>query len=126
MYPYSLNKNPYPSSSTPTIDDARILGGKRHKEAKSAVISCIEDLYSKMTETATDKDFRLITLIQDVGSGKTHLSLHIRGLQDLSNNAVISYVDLSQVLPRDMHSLYKSMLEGFDEEYLNDIKRAVV
>lgn len=126
MYPYLLTQNPYPCNPTPTIIDAQILGGKRHNEAKAAVISCIEDLYSKIVQIPTDKDFRLITLIQDVGSGKTHLSLHIRGLQDLSNNAVISYVDLSQVLPRDMHSLYKSILEGFDEEYLNDIKRAVV
>ncbi|HET7284470.1 MAG TPA: hypothetical protein VFI70_07275, partial [Nitrososphaeraceae archaeon] len=100
-----MTQNPYPCSPTPTIIDAQILGGNRHKEAKAAVLSCIEDLHSKMVGIPTDKDFRLITLIQDVGSGKTHLSLHIRGLEELSNNAVISYVDLSQVLPRDMHSL---------------------
>lgn len=126
MYPYELTQNPYPCSPTPTIIDAQILGGNRHKEAKAAVLSCIEDLYSKIVGIPTDKDFRLITLIQDVGSGKTHLSLHIRGLQELSNNAVISYVDLSQVLPRDMHSLYKAMLEGFTDEYVNDIRRSVV
>jgi hypothetical protein len=126
MYPYSLNKNPYPSSSTPTIDDARILGGKRHKEAKSAVISCIEDLYSKMTETATDNDFRLITVIQDVGSGKTHLSLHIRGLQDISNYSVVSYVDLSQISPRDMHSLYNAVLAGFTYEYVKNLRKSIV
>jgi hypothetical protein len=126
MYPYELTQNPYPCSPTPTIIDAQILGGNRHKEAKAAVLSCIEDLYSKIVGIPTDKDFRLITLIQDVGSGKTHLSLHIRGLQELSNNAVISYVDLSQVLPRDMHSLYKAMLEGFTDDYVNDIRRSVV
>jgi hypothetical protein len=126
MYPYELTQNPYPCSPTPTIIDAQILGGNRHKEAKAAVLSCIEDLYSKIVGIPTDKDFRLITLIQDVGSGKTHLSLHIRGLQELSNNAVISYVDLSQVLPRDMHSFYKAMLEGFTDEYVNDIRRSVV
>ena len=96
------------------------------RKQKLAVLSCIDDLYSKIVGIPTDKDFRLITLIQDVGSGKTHLSLHIRGLQELSNNAVISYVDLSQVLPRDMHSLYKAMLEGFTDEYVNDIRRSVV
>ena len=126
MYPYELTQNPYPCSPTPTIIDAQILGGNRHKEAKAAVLSCIEDLRSKMVGIPTDKDFRLITLIQDVGSGKTHLSLHIGGLQELSNNAVISYIDLSQVLPRDMHSLYKAMLEGFTDEYVNDIRRSVV
>jgi hypothetical protein len=126
MYPYNLNENPYPSSSTPTIDDARILGGKRHKEAKSAVISCIEDLYSKISQTATDSDFRLITVIQDVGSGKTHLSLHIRGLQDISDYSVVSYVDLSQISPRDMHSLYNAVLAGFTYEYIKNLRRSVV
>jgi hypothetical protein len=126
MYPYHLTLNPYPCSPTPTIIDAQILGGKRHKEAKAAILSCIEDLYSKIVGIPTNKDFRLITLIQDVGAGKTHLSLHIRGLQELSNNAVISYTDLSQVLPRNMHSLYKAMLEGFTDDYLNEIRRSVV
>lgn len=126
MYPYQLTLNPYPCSPTPTIIDAQILGGKRHNEAKAAILSCIEDLYSKIVGIPTNKDFRLITLIQDVGAGKTHLSLHIRGLQELSNNAVISYTDLSQVSPRNMHSLYKAMLEGFTDDYLNEIRRSVV
>jgi hypothetical protein len=126
MYPYHLTLNPYPCSPTPTIIDAQILGGKRHNEAKAAILSCIEDLYSKIVGIPTNKDFRLITLIQDVGAGKTHLSLHIRGLQELSNNAVISYTDLSQVSPRNMHSLYKAMLEGFTDDYLNEIRRSVV
>lgn len=52
--------------------------------------------------------------------------MHIRGLQELSNNAVISYTDLSQVSPRNMHSLYKAMLEGFTDDYLNEIRRSVV
>lgn len=126
MYPYKLAQNPYPSSPTPTTIDAKILGGKKHKEAKSAVLSCIEDLLSKITETPTDKDFRLITLIQDVGSGKTHLSLHIRDLQELSANTVISYVDLSQISPRDMHSLYRSMLGGFTDDYVKNLKESIV
>jgi hypothetical protein len=126
VYPYKLAQNPYPSSPTPTTIDARILGGKKHKEAKTAVLSCIGDLLSKITEKPTDKDFRLITLIQDVGSGKTHLSLHIRDLQELCDNTVISYVDLSQISPRDMHSLYRSMLGGFTDDYVRNLKESVV
>ena len=127
MYPYNLAQNPYPCSPTPTIVDAEILGGKRHKEAKAAVIGCIEDLYSKITGVvATDQDFRLVTIIQDVGSGKTHLSLHIRGLKELSSNTIISYLDLSQTRPRDMHTLYRAILAGFTEEYLKEFKKSIV
>ena len=97
MYPYNLNHNPYPSSPTPTLIDAKILGGKRHKDAKAALISCISDLYSKVySGSATDKDFRLVTMIQDVGSGKTHLALHTKGLKEVSDSAVVSYLDMQQ------------------------------
>ncbi len=33
MYPYNLLMNPFPSGPTPTLKIAKILGGKRHKEA---------------------------------------------------------------------------------------------
>ena len=126
MYPYDLQQNPYPSSPTPTVSDAKILGGKRHNDGKLAVLSCIDDLYQKMTGIATDKDFRLVTVIQDVGSGKTHLSLHIKGLKELSGNTVTSYVDLSQISPRDMNSLYRATLSGFTEGYMKEIKESLV
>src|SRR5262245_8717667 len=127
MYPYKLDRNPYPSSPTPTLIDAQILGGKRHKDAKAALLSCISDLYSKVsTGVATDKDFRLVTVIQDVGSGKTHLALHTKGLKDVTDNAVASYVDLSQISPRNMHSLYSAMLAGFTDDYSTKLRQIVV
>lgn len=130
MYPYKLVQNPYPSSPTPTLIDAKILGGKRHKEAKSALLACISDLSSKVRNAnggkATDKDFRLVTLIQDVGSGKTHLALHTKGLRDVTDSAIISYVDMSQVSPRNMHSLYSAMLAGFTDDYVASLRKAIV
>jgi len=127
MYPYKLDRNPYPSSPTPTLIDAKILGGKRHREAKAAMLSCISDLYSKVSAgSATDKDFRLVTVIQDVGSGKTHLALHTKGLKEVSDSAVASYVDLSQISPRNMHSLYSAMLAGFTDDYSARLRQGVV
>ena len=126
MYPYKLIQNPYPSNPTPTIEDTQILGGNRHKEGKSAVLSCIDDLFSKIKGDATEKDFRLITVIQDVGSGKTHLAFHIRGLQQLLGSAVISYSDLAQTSPRSIHSIYGALLRGFNDEYLNDLRKNVI
>jgi hypothetical protein len=127
MYPYKLDRNPYPSSPTPTLIDAQILGGKRHKDAKAAMLSCVSDLYSKVSAgTATDKDFRLVTVIQDVGSGKTHLALHTKGLKEVSDAAVVSYVDLSQISPRNMHSMYSAMLAGFTDDYVAKLRQVVV
>ncbi|MDP8888560.1 MAG: hypothetical protein M3M89_02910 [Thermoproteota archaeon] len=127
MYPYRLDHNPYPSSPTPTLSDALILGGKRHKEAKAAMVSCISDLRSKISVgTAIDKDFRLVTMIQDVGSGKTHLALHTKGVKEVLDNAIVSYTDLSQISPRSMHSIYGAMLAGFTDEYLAILRKSVI
>jgi hypothetical protein len=128
LYPYKLDRNPYPSSPTPTLIDARILGGKRHRKAKAALMACISDLASKVIAngSATDKDFRLVTVIQDVGSGKTHLALHTKGLKEVSDNAVVSYVDLSQISPRSMHSLYSAMLAGFTDDYITTLRQVIV
>jgi hypothetical protein len=128
LYPYKLDRNPYPTSPTPTLVDAQILGGRRHREAKAAMLSCISDLYSKISSTGTaiDKDFRLVTVIQDVGSGKTHLALHTKGVKEVSDSAVVSYTDLSQISPRNMHSLYSAMLAGFTDDYIAVLRKTVV
>ena len=127
MYPYGLKLNPYPSSPTPSYVDSQILGGKTHKDAKQAILSCISDLFSKLKgANPTDRDFRLITMIQDVGSGKTHLAFHIKGLPDLFEKTVTSYVDLSQVVPRNIHNTYDSILGGFSREDIESLRRNIL
>ena len=127
LYPYGLKLNPFPSSPTPSFADSQILGGKTHKDARQAIITCISDLYSKLHETKpTDRDFRLITMIQDVGSGKTHLAFHIKGLPDLVDNAVTSYIDLAQVSPRDIHNIYDSILGGFNRDDVESLRRNIL
>ena len=117
MYPYHLATNPYPSSPTPTDKDAKILGGKRHKEAKSATLECLKELNRKVEGKAAEKgDFRVITVVQDVGSGKTHLALHIKSLKG-KYNAECTYVDLSTISPKSIVGIYNAILKGFDNEY---------
>jgi len=127
MFPYGLGLNPYPSSPTPSYIDSQILGGKTHKDAKQAIVTSISDLFSKLEGAyPTDRDFRLITMIQDVGSGKTHLAFHIKGLPDLFEKAVTSYVDLSQVSPRDIHNIYDSILGGFSPDDIESLRRNIL
>lgn len=127
MYPYGLRLNPYPSSPTPSYVDSQILGGKTHKDGRQAIVSCISDLYSKLEGTdPTDRDFRLITMIQDVGSGKTHLAFHIKGLPDLVEKAVTAYIDLSQVSPKNIQNIYDSILGGFSRDDVESLRRNVL
>lgn len=122
MYPYQLEQNPYPSSPTPTEKDAKILGGRRHKEAKSAILECIKELNRKVEgRTADNGDFRVITVVQDVGSGKTHLALHIKSLKGRYNTEC-SYVDLSTISPKSVSGIYDAILKGFDNEFFVQLR----
>jgi len=125
MYPYNLKDNPYPSSPTPTLMDARILGGPRHKDAKKAVLNCVKELSGKVSNEkgSSERDFRLITIIQDVGAGKTHLALHIKATR---TDVVCAYVDLSTISPKNLTSLYAALIDGFNGEYIKELKGAVV
>ena len=125
MYPYNLNKNPFPSSPTPNLEDAQILGGKRHQESRNSILTCIEDLV-KQTETSDSREkFRIITVIQDVGSGKTHLTLNIK-ISGINEKAIISYLDMSQIYPKNIPSIYQSMISGFEPEYLYNLKKELL
>ncbi|MDR3782827.1 MAG: hypothetical protein P4K92_05940, partial [Candidatus Nitrosotalea sp.] len=122
MYPYHLQQNPYPSSPTPTEKDAKILGGRRHKEAKAAVLECIRELNRKVEgRSAENGDFRVITVVQDVGSGKTHLALHVKSLKG-RYNAECSYVDLSTISPKTIPGIYDAILKGFDNEFFVQLR----
>ncbi|HXG73707.1 MAG TPA: hypothetical protein VNK44_02655 [Candidatus Nitrosotenuis sp.] len=123
-YPYGLKANPYPSSPTPTEHDAKILGGTRHQEAKAAIIECISDLYKKTSRrNSTENDFRLVTIVQDVGSGKTHLALHIKTLKT-RQDIVTTYVDLSTISPKTNESIYNAIMRGFNKELFSELKAA--
>lgn len=122
MYAYKLISNPYPSSPTPTEADAKILGGKRHKEAKSAILECIKELNGKVLgRESKDSDFRTITVIQDVGSGKTHLALHIKSLKG-RHNFECSFVDLSTISPKSIPSVYNAIIKGFDNNFFVQLR----
>ncbi|HZD34817.1 MAG TPA: hypothetical protein VE130_06395 [Nitrososphaeraceae archaeon] len=124
MYPYGLVRNPYHSSPTPRFSDSSILGGERHKEAKNAILSCMNDVCSKTA--LSEKDLRVVTVIQDVGSGKTHLALHMQTVEEMSAKCVISYVDFSQILPRSKSVILSSVFGGFRDDDLEALRSASV
>ncbi|MGI0052018.1 MAG: hypothetical protein ACRD8K_09810, partial [Nitrososphaeraceae archaeon] len=116
MFPYNLTKNPFPSGPTPNLEDAHILGGKRHQEARNSIFSCIEDLVKNSGTNDKNDKFRIITVIQDVGSGKTHLTLNIK-ISGINEKAIISYNDMAQIYPKKIFSIYQSMINGFPSDY---------
>lgn len=124
MNPYDLSLNPFPSSPTPTINNANILGGKRHISALNSIHSCLDDLSEKLgNENLHNEDlFKVITMIQDVGSGKTHLTLHMKTLNEFEEKSVISYIDLTQVQPREIDNFFHSIVTGFGKGYYSTVK----
>lgn len=121
-YPYGLKNNPYPSSPTPTERDAEVLGGARHIQARDAILECISDLYRQTSrKQSSESDFRLITMIQDVGCGKTHLALHIKGLKT-RQNIDSSYVDLATLSPKTKESLYDALIRGYNKSLFEELR----
>jgi hypothetical protein len=126
MYPYNLTENPFPSAPTPGVSDTLLLGGKRHKKSKASVISCLEDMGKKIREDHDSKQFRLVTVIHDVGSGKTHLALHLRTCNELSDKAIVSFTDMSQLYPRTINNFYKGMITGFHRHIIDGLRSAIL
>ncbi|MGI0002488.1 MAG: hypothetical protein ACRD42_05355, partial [Nitrososphaeraceae archaeon] len=126
MYPYNLAVNPFPSAPTPGEFDTLLLGGQRHKHAKLAIVSSIEDLGKKMREDHGSKQFRLVTVIHDVGSGKTHLALHLRSCGELLDKAIVSFTDLAQIHPRTTKGFYSGMIAGFHKHNFDELRYAIL
>ena len=128
MYPYNLLLNPFPSGPTPTLKIAKILGGRRHKEALNSIINCINDLCLKSNDDiySNDELFKVITVIQDIGSGKTHLALHMKTIPHILDKVIISYIDLVQVHPRDIDTIFSSIIKGFTDEYFKELLEKLV
>ncbi len=128
MYPYNLLNNPFPGNPTPTLKIAKILGGKRHQNALNSARNCVNDLILKLKDGENSEQdlFRIVTIIQDVGSGKTHLTLHMKTIPDVANKAIICYVDLAQVHPREIDTIFSSIIKGFGDSYFNDIMKKSV
>src|ERR671915_900531 len=126
MYPYGLTKNPFPSAATPGNEDIMLLGGERHKKAKSLALACVEDVENKTQRANGETQFRLVTVIQDVGSGKTHLALHLRSCSELSDKAMLSFTDLSQLIPRTINNFYRAMMKGFQKHQLDQLRHAIL
>jgi hypothetical protein len=126
MYPYGLAKNPFPSAATPGNEDIMLLGGERHKKAKLLAVACVEDIENKIQQEDGATQFRLVTVTQDVGSGKTHLALHLRNCRELSDKAMVSFTDLSQLLPRTIINFYNAMMKGFSKHHFDQLRQSIL
>jgi hypothetical protein len=126
--PYGLEINPFPSNPTPSISTSKILGGKRHIEAVDSIKKCINDLESKSKLKSFESNdlFKIVTVIQDVGSGKTHLTLQLKTIADIKDKSVISYTDLTQVQPRDIDNFFHSIISGFGTDYFSLVKKQLI
>lgn len=128
MAPYNLSLNPFPSSPTPTVYNANIFGGKRHINALNSIKSCLDDLTTKLDNKDLHNEdlFKVVTLIQDVGSGKTHLTLHMKTLTEFGENSVVSYTDLTQVQPREIDNFFHSIISGFGKNYYDAVRNRFI
>ncbi|MCP8309519.1 MAG: hypothetical protein H3Z54_12655, partial [archaeon] len=100
-YPYGLKINPFSHVPTPSLTAAKVLGGRRWKEVKERILICVNELKESMLRG--QKDFMIVNIVGPLGTGKTHLALHMKTLKD---EFECVYIDLTRIEPKDLQSIY--------------------
>ena len=90
MGPYGIERNPFPVQPVADPSLAGILAGERWRRARDGIIGVMEK--------CRHGEFAVITVSGPVGTGKTHLLLHVKHLADSGRIpwAYVHYADLSR------------------------------
>lgn len=120
-YPYGLKMNPFSHVPTPSLTAAKVLGGRRWKEAKERILICIDELRESMLRG--QKDFMIMSIVGPLGTGKTHLALHMKTLKDEFECA---YIDLTRIEPKDLQSIYLAIIKELDHGFFQELRNGLI
>ena len=120
-YPYGLKMNPFSHVPTPSLTAAKVLGGRRWKEAKERILICIDELRESMLRG--QKDFMIMSIVGPLGTGKTHLALHMKTLKDEFECA---YIDLTRIEPKDLQSIYLAIIKELGHGFFQELRNGLI
>ncbi|MCP8308108.1 MAG: hypothetical protein H3Z54_05370 [archaeon] len=115
-YPYGLKINPFSHVPTPSLTAAKVLGGRRWKEVKERILICVNELKESMLRG--QKDFMIVNIVGPLGTGKTHLALHMKTLKDEFECA---YIDLTRIEPKDLQSIYLAIVKELGYGFFHEL-----
>ena len=122
MLPYGLDRNPFPG--TEGALNASVFGGRARLEARSKLLSILEDSHQLVMLGEPNKlAFPLILIGGAPGTGKTHLALHAMQVAKAS----VSYIDGSLLSKSDYwQSIAGAFVRGLGPSYFELLRRAIV
>ncbi|MCP8318767.1 MAG: ATP-binding protein [Candidatus Methylarchaceae archaeon HK01B] len=120
-YPYGLSINPFSHVPTPSLTAAKVLGGRRWKEVRNGILACISEL--KETLRREGQGFSLVSIIGPLGTGKTHIALHMETLKD---DFECIYVDLTRMEPKDLQNIYLAIVKGLDDTFFQGVRSSLL
>ena len=120
-YPYGLNINPFSHVPTPSLKAAKVLGGRRWKEVKKGIITCIDEL--KETLIREGQGFSIVNVVGPLGTGKTHIALHMETLKD---EYKCIYLDLTRIEPKDLQHLYLAIVKSLDITFFEKLRSTII
>jgi hypothetical protein len=120
-YPYGLKINPFSHVPTPSLTAAKVLGGRRWKEIKERILICVNELKESMLKG--QKNFSIVNIVGPLGTGKTHLALHMKILRDEFDCA---YIDLTRIEPKDLQNIYLSIIKELGEGFFHELRNKIV
>ena len=120
-YPYGLKINPFSHVPTPSLTAAKVLGGRRWKEVKERILICVNELKESMLRG--QKDFMIVNIVGPLGTGKTHLALHMKTLKDEFECA---YIDLTRIEPKDLQSIYLAIVKELGDGFFHELRNELI
>ncbi|MCP8321436.1 MAG: hypothetical protein H3Z52_10940 [archaeon] len=120
-YPYELKINPFSHVPTPSLTSAKVLGGRRWKEVKERILICVNELKESMLRG--QNDFMIVNIVGPLGTGKTHLALHMKTLKDEFECA---YIDLTRIEPKDLQSIYLAIVKELGNDFFHELHNRLI
>ncbi|MGQ9468634.1 MAG: hypothetical protein ACUVTD_02220 [Nitrososphaerales archaeon] len=120
-YPYGLKINPFSHVPTPSLTAAKVLGGRRWKEVKERILICINELKESMLRG--QRDFMIVNIAGPLGTGKTHLALHMKTLKDEFECA---YIDLTRIEPKDLQRIYLAIVKELGDDFFHELRNKLI
>jgi hypothetical protein len=82
---------------------------------------CVNELKESMLKG--QKNFSIVNIVGPLGTGKTHLALHMKILRDEFDCA---YIDLTRIEPKDLQNIYLSIIKELGEGFFHELRNKIV
>jgi hypothetical protein len=82
---------------------------------------CVDELREAMLKG--EQVFSIVSIVGPLGTGKTHLALHMKTLKDKFE---CTYVDLTRIEPKDLKSIYLAIVKDLRNDFFQELHDGLI